>query len=47
MQSRGYRGQIAHLHERPLALTAWATLCGGLLMAVMFQFAARQWLPHS
>ncbi len=47
MQSRGYRGNVIHLHDRPLGAASWLTLSAGLTAAVMFQFVARQWLPHS
>lgn len=47
MQSRGYTGQIAHLHDRPLRAQSWMLLGSGIALAVMFQFAARQWLPRA
>lgn len=47
MQSRGYRGQIAHVHDRPFRPISWLTLCAGVAAAVTFQFVARQWFPHS
>lgn len=47
MQSRGYTGHIAHLHDRPLRGSSWFLLGLGLATAVAFQLVARQWLPHS
>ena len=47
MQSRGYTGHIAHVHERPLGAGSWMALIVGAALLVGFQFSARMWLPHS
>ncbi len=47
MQSRGYQGHIAHVHERPLSAGAWAALVGGILLAAGFELSAHLWLPHA
>ena len=46
MQSRGYTGHIAHVHERPLG-RGWLALIAGAVLLVAFQVTARLWLPHS
>jgi cobalt/nickel transport system permease protein len=46
MQSRGYTGNIAHVHEQPFG-KAWAALIFGAVLLVTFEIAARTWLPHS
>jgi len=47
MQSRGYSGHIAHVHERPLPTSAWLCLVGGGALLVVFEFFGRFWLPHA
>jgi len=47
MQSRGYTGHIAHVHERPLGSVGWIVLVGGFLLLAGFELTAHLWLPHS
>lgn len=47
MQSRGYSGHIAHVHERPLPTSAWLCLAGGVVLLVMFELFGHFWLPHA
>lgn len=46
MQSRGYTGHIAHIHERPLG-RGWLALLVGAALLVAFEVTARRWLPHA
>lgn len=47
MQSRGYTGNVAHVHNRPLTLRAWAALGAATALLVVFELTAHSWLPHS
>jgi hypothetical protein len=47
MQSRGYSGHIAHVHERPLSPIAWTALVIGVALFVGFEFSAHLWLPKA
>jgi cobalt/nickel transport system permease protein len=47
MQSRGYTGHIAHVHERPLRATGWTALVGGAVLLAAFELTAHLWMPHS
>jgi len=44
MQSRGYSGHIAHVHERPLSNLAWLTLVAGAALLVAFEVSAHLWM---
>ena len=47
MQSRGYTGQVRHLHDRPFPAAQWGALAAGIVLLAAFQISARVWLPHS
>lgn len=47
MQSRGYTGQVRHLHDKPLPAPQWAALIAGVALLAAFEFTAHAWLPHS
>ena len=47
MQSRGYTGQVRHLHDKPLPAPQWAALIAGFVLLVAFEVTAHAWLPHS
>ena len=47
MQSRGYSGHIAHVHERPLRASGWLALIAGVLLLAAFETSAHLWMPHS
>jgi cobalt/nickel transport system permease protein len=47
MQSRGYSGHIAHVHERPLRATGWLALGAGAALLGAFELTAYLWMPHS
>ena len=47
MQSRGYSGHIAHVHERPLGAGSWFVLVAGAILLAGFSVSSRVWLPHS
>lgn len=47
MQSRGYTGHIAHVHERPLRAGGWAALAAGAVLLLAFEVTAHRWLPHA
>lgn len=47
MQSRGYTGQVRHIHERPFPAPQWAILVAGFLLLIVFEITAHLWLPHS
>ncbi len=47
MQSRGYTGQVRHLHDKPLPAPQWVALVTGVLLLAAFEVTAHAWLPHS
>ena len=47
MQSRGYTGQVRHLHDHPLPAPQWVALIAGVALLVAFEITAHAWLPHS
>lgn len=47
MQSRGYSGQVAHVHERPLSMAAWMSLLLGVVLLVAFEVSGHLWLPQA
>ncbi len=47
MQSRGYTGQVRHLHDRPLPALQWVALAAGFGLLAAFEISAHVWLPRA
>lgn len=47
MQSRGFAGELLHMHGRPLATSDWSLFLALLAAIVLFEVAGQLWLPHA
>jgi cobalt/nickel transport system permease protein len=47
MQSRGFQGELRHMHGRPLDAADWAFLITATAAIVAFVVAGQLWLPHA
>ena len=47
MQSRGYTGNIRHIHDHPFSRVQALLLVASIAMLAAFEVTAHAWLPHS
>ncbi len=47
MQSRGFAGDLRHMHGRALARSDWSVFVAFLAGIVLFEIAGQAWLPHA
>jgi len=47
MQSRGFQGELRHMHGRPLDASDWTFFIGMAAGIAAFAIAGQLWLPHA